>query len=434
MKQGIPLGTTIYAPQRIPDLNGFTNCAGSDVGSWDVRNAGDSERGTFNLVTGTWYSVNTFFAQLEKRTGLCEPVRLAEAMGVRPATGGHISQYPTFTLGAADTYSPLDVAGAYATVAAHGRYCRPTAITKVTDQDGHNIRAPQPGCEQVLESGLADTITSILNGVLTKPGATAANVGEPGRPAAAKTGTAENDSASDFAGFVPQMAAAVWVGDPKNPNRPLNFLTIGGRHYSYVYGATIAGPIWHDTMVAALRGVPVEPLPEPDPEFVHGITKPVPDVAGLSVKNATSALEDRGFHVLVGAGCRLAAPGRHGRADRPGCRQRGPAGCHRDAPDQQRAPAVADAVARGYRVADRRPAIGGVAVAHGQPDTDVHPEEARARSAALLTPTGAARHRPVPAISRPAGCAPPPQRDRPRPGRRPGASPPSSPDPSPAAR
>jgi membrane peptidoglycan carboxypeptidase len=300
LKQGIPLSTSFYSPHTIPNLDGFVDCAGNDhVYAPSVSNAGDSEQGTFNLITGTWDSVNTFYAQLERRTGLCEPVKLAEAMGVRPATGGHISQYPAFVLGAADTYSPLDLAGAYATIAAHGKFCPPVALTKVTDQDGHSIRLPGSHCEQVVAPGLADTITSILNGVLTKPGATAVDVGEPGRPAAAKTGTAENNWASDFAGYVPQMAAAVWVGFPGG-NRPLNFRTIGGRHYQYVYGATIAGPIWRDTLRAALRGVPVVPLPKADPAYVRGITKTVPDVTGLTIPDATRVLKAAGFRVVVG--------------------------------------------------------------------------------------------------------------------------------------
>jgi membrane peptidoglycan carboxypeptidase len=300
MKQGIPLSTTIYAPQHIP-LSGFTDCNGLSAGGWDPHNAGDSEAGRFDLVNGTWYSVNTFFAQLELRTGLCQPVKLAEAMGVRQENGDAPPQLPSFTLGAAPYgYSALDIAGAYATMAAHGEYCAPIAITRVTDRNGHNIRAQQQQCSQAVEPGLADTITTILNGVLTKPGATAANVGEPGRPAAAKTGTADNSVASSFAGYVPQMASAVWVGDPKrSTTRSLNGLTIGGRYYSQVFGATIAGPIWRDTMIAALQGVPVEPLPPADPRFVHGLTKPVPDVSGLLPKDALDVLKAAGFRGII---------------------------------------------------------------------------------------------------------------------------------------
>ena len=134
--------------------------------------------------------------------------------------------------------------------------------------------------------------------MLTQRGATAANVGEPGRPAAAKTGTAENNFASVFAGFVPQMAAAVWVGNPKALT-PLNGLTIGGRPYGEVFGATIAGPIWRDTLQAALVGTPVIPLPVADSQFVNGITKPVPDVGGLAVSDAGHELQAAGFKVVV---------------------------------------------------------------------------------------------------------------------------------------
>ena len=300
LKQGIPLSTTIYAPAHI-SLSGFTDCGGGDAGSWDVHNAGDSEAGRFDLITGTWFSVNTFFAQLEQRTGLCQPVKLAEAMGIRQESGDVPKQYPSFTLGANPYgYSALDVAGAYATMAAHGQYCEPIAITKITDRNGHELRAQQQQCSQAVDPGLADTVTSILHGVLTKPGATAANVGEPGRPAAAKTGTAENNTASNFAGYVPQMAAAVWVGDPRrSTTRTLNGLTIGGRYYPEVFGATIAGPIWRDTMIAALKGVPVEQLPPPDPRYVHGLTKPVPDVSGLLPKDALDVLKAAGFRGVI---------------------------------------------------------------------------------------------------------------------------------------
>jgi len=297
LKEGFPLSTTIFAPPRIT-VNGFTDCTGNSAGSWDVHNAGDSEQGRFNLVTGTWFSVNTFFAQLEQKVGLCQTVKLAEAMGVRTGNGKHIAQYPSFALGAGDYgFSALDTAGAYATMAAHGEYCAPMSITRVTDRNGHNVPVPGPDCNQVVDPGLADTVTQILHGVLTQRGATAVGVGEPGRPAAAKTGTAEEYSASDFAGYVPQMAAAVWVGNPHRPNSSLAYSTIGGRHYGQVFGATIGGPIWRDTMRAALVGVPVEPLPKADRSFIFGKSTSVPDVAGLTAYDARKVLEQAGFGV-----------------------------------------------------------------------------------------------------------------------------------------
>jgi membrane peptidoglycan carboxypeptidase len=300
LKEGFPLHTTIYAPQHLT-VSGFSDCNGNGAGSWDVHNAGDSEQGRFNLINGTWFSVNTFFAQLEQRVGLCQTVKLAEAFGVRAGNGRHIEQVPSFALGVNDAgFSVLDTAGAYATMASHGLSCTPLSITRVSDRAGTSYPVPGSDCNQVVDPGLADTVTAILHGVLTQHGATAAGVGEPGRPAAAKTGTAENYSASDFAGYVPQMAAAVWVGNPHHPNSPLSFLTIGGRHYGLnVFGATIGGPIWHDTLKAALVGVPVEPLPLADRKYVFGQTTRVPDVSGLSVSDARTVLKAAGFEVVA---------------------------------------------------------------------------------------------------------------------------------------
>jgi len=300
MKQGLPLSTTIYAPPRIT-VSGYTSCSGQELSSYDVHNAGDSESGRFNLVTGTWFSVNTFYAQLEQRVGVCQAVKVAESMGVRMGDGKRVPDiYPSFVLGVSPQgFSALDTAGAYATIAAHGTYCSPLVITKVTDRNHHNVSVPGTDCNQVLDPGLADTVTQILHGVLTQRGATAIGVGEPGRPAAAKTGTAENYSASDFAGYVPQMAAAVWVGNPRRPNQSLAGQSIGGHVYKEVFGATIAGPIWRDTMEAALKGVPVQPLPQADRRYIFGQTTAVPDVSGLSPADAHATLVQDGFRVVV---------------------------------------------------------------------------------------------------------------------------------------
>jgi len=300
LKEGLPLSTTIYAPPHIV-VHGFTNCAGDPVGIYDLHNAGDSESGRFNLLTGTTFSVNTFYAQLEQRVGLCQSVRMAQSLGVKQGNGGAIHDYiPSFVLGETGAgFSALDTANAYATMAAHGLYCAPMAISRVSDRGGHTVWAPTSDCDQAVDPGLADTVTTILHGVLTQRGATAFGVGEPGRPAAAKTGTADENAASDFAGYVPQLAGAVWVGNPSRPHDTLNHLSIGGHRYAPVFGATIAGPIWRDTFEAALKGVPVVPLPKPDPKFIKGLTVPIPDVAGLAVDAAKTLLEQAGFQVVV---------------------------------------------------------------------------------------------------------------------------------------
>jgi membrane peptidoglycan carboxypeptidase len=306
LKEGIPISTAIKSPSSLTNFPGYKNCAGDSLTyTGTLHNAGDSESGTFNLKTGTWQSVNTFYAQLEQRTGLCTPVKIAEAMGVRQGTGKAPLQVPSFTLGsgAQTGFTPLDLAGAYATFAAHGKYCSPIVITKITDRQGRNLPVPQPDCHQVISPGLANTVTNILEGVLTEPGATATTDILSNRPAAAKTGTVDNSEGSVFAGFTPQLASAVWVGVPSAPTTSLQGLTFGGIfHSGEIFGATIAGKIWQATLNAALAGDPVLQFAPPDPGFEIGQSATVPDVSGQSPSSAAAILTSAGFSPIVAPG------------------------------------------------------------------------------------------------------------------------------------
>ncbi len=71
-------------------------------------------------------SVNTYFADLERRVGVCETVTLAGEMGVRGGNDQELPASPSATLGGLET-TPLMMANAYATFANRGTYCEPVA-------------------------------------------------------------------------------------------------------------------------------------------------------------------------------------------------------------------------------------------------------------------------------------------------------------------
>jgi penicillin-binding protein 1A len=75
---------------------------------------------------------------------------------------------------------------------------------------------------------------------------------DPGRPAAGKTGTSENETDAWFCGFVPQLATCVWIG---YPGAEIPMTSVDG--FSPVVGGSVPARIWHDFMVEALKGVPV---------------------------------------------------------------------------------------------------------------------------------------------------------------------------------
>ena len=206
LKQGVPFGyqATVQNSQTVP---GYSDCSGDSLKPFPVVNSSPSDKGTYTLYTGTADSINTFYAQLEQKVGLCNVVHTAVSLGMTRADGTSLlkgdngnpespnyqppaDQITSFTLGSVNV-SPLSMAEAYATVASGGIYCAPTAISKITDDAGKSLPVPSAGCHRVLSSDVANAASYILQGVFTWPGATGAGLGPlpSGYPIAGKTGT-----------------------------------------------------------------------------------------------------------------------------------------------------------------------------------------------------------------------------------------------------
>ncbi|WP_345019141.1 penicillin-binding protein [Actinomadura keratinilytica] len=281
LEEGIPVSTTINSPQTTT-ISGYQPCRMPNGkmlggGTWTMSNAGDSEAGNFNLKTGTWHSVNTFYAALEKRVGVCDAVKMAEKFGMKKATGAPLDPYPSQVLGTNDI-DMVHLAAAYAGFAARGKYCEPVSITEVIDNEGKKLELPKAKCRQAVDTAVADKVNEILQGVLTK--GTAAGIGI-GRPAAGKTGTCEEFTCAVFAGHTPNLAAAVAYYDFRGP---WQYKVYG------VYGADIPAPIWAQSMRNALAGKPAPGFSRPVRDF--GDSVKVPDLKGMSVEQARRALEE----------------------------------------------------------------------------------------------------------------------------------------------
>ncbi|MCU1588094.1 MAG: glycosyl transferase, family 51 [Frankiales bacterium] len=298
LQMGISTGLTLHAPQSYcPKAFVYK----SDSGKCP-QNAGDSEAGTFNMAAATAKSVNTYFIQLEERTGLVAPPQIAESLGVRQVdgtfAGAPLPKYlPSFVLGT-PSVSPLAMAAAYAAFGAHGKFCPPRPVESITDALGHEVKLTADPCTQALEPKVADTLTALLRGVLG-PGGTAGGSGI-GRPAAGKTGTTNDAKAAWFIGYTPQLSTAVWVG--KSTPAPMRGVTINGRYYRQVFGGSLPAPIWQQVMRNALDGVPVVNFTGGS---INGPTQvatgvPLPVLLGLPLGVAASQLRDAGYAVEFG--------------------------------------------------------------------------------------------------------------------------------------
>jgi membrane peptidoglycan carboxypeptidase len=263
VQQGLPLDTTVDAPATYTSRV-FTTCdRGNCKVPYTVSNAGDSNAGRHDVVSATHGSVNTAYLQLLERTGVERPAAIAESLGLRQFRDGSPSaplhRGGSFVLGTNEV-SPLALTAAYAAFAARGTYCPPTPVLQVLDAGGEPVTLRQSPCRQALDPRIADTVTSVLRGTIDGPSPfRTASRAALGRPAAGKTGSTNESKAAWFAGYVPQLAAAVWVGTPVPT--PLQGVTVGGQWFRQVYGGTLPAPLWRDVVGPVLRGVPVAPLP-----------------------------------------------------------------------------------------------------------------------------------------------------------------------------
>ena len=248
LEQGIPLGTSFDTASPV------TVTAPACPTGYTVHNAEPALAGRMALVQATAESVNTYYAQLMARVGTDNAIRVARRMGITSP----LRDYCSLVLGAQDL-TPLELAGAYATLATGGIHCRPTLLTQITDPTGRVLYHGRPACRRVLDPQVAATADAILQGVV-RPGGTGFRAAI-GRPVACKTGTTSSYTDDWFTGFTPQLATSVWVGNPARQT-PMTDRFGGGP----VFGGTFPALIFHDYMTAALAGQPIADLPGAPPE------------------------------------------------------------------------------------------------------------------------------------------------------------------------
>ncbi|RJQ54683.1 MAG: penicillin-binding protein [Actinobacteria bacterium] len=216
---------------------------------WRVSNAEPGTGGMMTVAQATAHSVNVVFAQMMMDVKPKNVVKVAHDMGIR----SHLELVPAIALGGLGKgVTALDMASAYATLAAQGRHYPPVAITEVRDSRGKLLYRANSKGRQVITRAIASEATRLLETVIRGGTGRGANIG---RPAAGKTGTSQTYRDAWFCGFTPDMAAAVWMG---YPNRQTPMRSVHGRR---VFGGTFPAEIWAKFMRGALDGVPATRFP-----------------------------------------------------------------------------------------------------------------------------------------------------------------------------
>ncbi|WP_373877544.1 transglycosylase domain-containing protein, partial [Mycobacterium kiyosense] len=260
LEQGIGLGYQVDSSPLTVDGIKITNVEGESCG-------------TCNLAQALKMSLNTSYYRLMlKLKG--GPQAVADAAhqagiaqsfpgvshtlsedgnGGPPNNGIVLGQYQTRV---------IDMASAYATLAASGVYHRPHFVQKVVNAEGQvlfDAGTAANGGEERIPKAVADNVTAAMQPIA---GYSRGHNLAGGRPSAAKTGTTQlGDTTSNkdawMVGYTPSLATAVWVGTVKG-DQPL--VTASG---GAVYGSGLPSDIWKATMDGALKGTQNETFPKP---------------------------------------------------------------------------------------------------------------------------------------------------------------------------
>ncbi|MEU7056304.1 transglycosylase domain-containing protein [Streptomyces sp. NPDC046197] len=224
--------------------------------------------GNITVREATDKSVNAVYAQMAVDVGSDRVKQTAIDLGIPSATPD-LTPSPSIALGPA-TASVLDMAEAYATLANHGEHGVYTMIEKVTKDGSEIVELPKETNSQAVSREAADTTTAVLQSVVQNGTGTPAQAAD--RPAAAKTGTAEEDTAAWFAGYTPDLATVVSVmgQDPVTAaHKPL----YGALGLDRMNGSGPPADIWAQFTKNALKGAPVTDF---DLQVQSGADQPPP--------------------------------------------------------------------------------------------------------------------------------------------------------------
>jgi membrane peptidoglycan carboxypeptidase len=306
LEKGYPLSYPIDAPKVY--RSGFPAPQGApgsctDIPRYCPTNDSPGMAGPADMWSAFGRSVNTYFVPLEERVGVPAVIDAAKRLGVEflsPQDRAHAddpdaaASWGAFTLGVT-AITPLDLADAYATLAADGMHCAPTPVQEIVEESGQKLDVAGPRCDRAVTPEVARAAIDAARCPVGDQsafgkchGSTAGGVaGVVAHPVAGKTGTTDSHRTASLVVTTRQLAVAGIMGDPDWPGA-----TVDTSH-------NVVNPAVYETLADAMKGQPREDFPAPRRDAVSGTTTRIPDVICVSVQNATDTLREAGFMVAV---------------------------------------------------------------------------------------------------------------------------------------
>ncbi len=219
------------------------------------RNAYGSYRGLTTMRRAIENSVNTTAVKIVDLIGIDKSVEFLGKMGIinknYPDRDTFVSSYENNSIndenlssmglgGMSHGITPLNLTGAYASIANDGMYLSPISFTKVLDSNNKVIIDNTPNSEMVVPQDVAFVMKDMLRTTVTNGIAGRAQI--PNMTTAGKTGTTEEQADAWFAGFTPYYVMSTWIGNDI-PQIKLN------------KGSSMAAELWRIIMTSLHEGL-----------------------------------------------------------------------------------------------------------------------------------------------------------------------------------
>ncbi|MER7402165.1 transglycosylase domain-containing protein [Streptomyces sp. NPDC000070] len=213
---------------------------GTKVG-FAPENEDDRNYGPISVQTAMNKSVNSVFAQMGVDVGMTNVVDVAGKLGMDTK---NMEAVPAQTLGSMGA-SPMEMAGVYATLANHGKKVTP-ALVKSAEHLNRTVAMPDPVGDQAISREAADSVTSVLTGVVDDGTAQASVRNNPkrdGQQVAGKTGTSDNNKSAWFTGYTPNLVTSVGLfGEDAKTHAQVPMYKAGGE--PRINGGGFPAQIW----------------------------------------------------------------------------------------------------------------------------------------------------------------------------------------------
>jgi membrane peptidoglycan carboxypeptidase len=267
------------------------------------------------MWTGFGMSVNTYFVPLQEKVGADKVIEMSKRLGIqyrntkdKEITSRDRSRgFGPFTIGVTDTV-PLELANAYATVAADGKYCQPMPVLTIYSNKGEKLTdVTKPRCNQAVKPEVARAAADAARcpirdggGLGRCSGASTTGYYDAGRgvsgtiaqlvghPVIGKTGTSDFNWTANLVLSTKQLAVAGTLADPDRAQTPHNSEDVRKVNTAVVR-----------LLRDAMKGKPKIQFLKPPNSLVFGKRVGIPNLRCRTINQAQRALSALGFDVVV---------------------------------------------------------------------------------------------------------------------------------------